>query len=171
MVLIDVRIGLCGLISRALVCQAWTPTGLSGNRIPTLTTTYSVLYSLTPLYISISEAILLSTIRNSWVALYPDVPIAEAGYSKSTMNRGDEIDQSGPNAPLLASDHAIPHHEGDHDHNDLEVTDPGHTYSGGRFIWALTCSAGISGLLFGYEYVIENSSIRRFYEKEKGQTY
>lgn len=26
-------------------------------------------------------------------------------------------------------------------------------YTGGRFIWALTFSAGVSGLLFGYEYV------------------
>lgn len=124
-------------------------------------------YALAPLYISIPEAILLSILRNPWVALYPDVPIAEARYSKSTMNRGDEVDQSGPNAPLL-SDHATHHHESDHDHNDLEVTDPRHTYSGGRFIWALTCSAGISGLLFGYEYVQRaSSSIRRIYKRKK----
>ena len=87
------------------------------------------------------------------------------------MNRGDEVDhQSGPNAPLLASDQVIPHHESDPEHNDLEVTDLGHTYSGGRFIWALTCSAGISGLLFGYEYVHASSSIRRLYERER-RTY
>lgn len=62
--------------------------------------------------------------------------------------------QSGPNAPLLASQPETDRDYDDHDLNyeqqpiDLE---PG--YSGGWFIWALTFSAGISGLLFGYEYV------------------
>lgn len=147
------RIGHCDLQgwSRAKPGCQLVYLEIESRRLVT-STTYSVC-SLTPLYVSIPEATLFYTIRSQWVILYPDVPIAEAGYSKSTMNRGDEIDQSGPNAPLLPSDHAITHHEGDHDHNDPEATDPGHTYSGGRFIWALTCSAGISGLLFGYEYV------------------
>lgn len=70
------------------------------------------------------------------------------------MNRGDEIDQSGSNAPLLARDQAVSQRErNEHDQGDYEIIDPELEYSGGWFIWALTFSAGISGLLFGYEYV------------------
>lgn len=70
------------------------------------------------------------------------------------MSRGDEHERTGPNAPLLASDGAEHLHEGDYDSpNSSEIIDPGLEYSGGWFIWALTFSAGISGLLFGYEYV------------------
>ena len=64
------------------------------------------------------------------------------------MTDADEQDLSSPNAPLLTSSHASTGHD-DHDErltSELE-------YSGGWFIWALTFSAGISGLLFGYEYV------------------
>lgn len=56
-----------------------------------------------------------------------------------------EQDPSGPSAPLLAS-------SPDHD-TEQETLAPELQYSGGWFIWALTFSAGISGLLFGYEYV------------------
>ena len=38
--------------------------------------------------------------------------------------------------------------------------------SGGWFVWALTFSAGISGLLFGYEYVYCSFSARPFFEVE-----
>lgn len=70
------------------------------------------------------------------------------------MNRGDEIDQSGLNAPLLPPDQAVSQHErNEHDHSDYAIIYPKLEYSGGWFIWALTLSAGISGLLFGYEYV------------------
>lgn len=59
-----------------------------------------------------------------------------------------EQDQAGPNAPLLASSHT------DLDTNDHDESLASELeYSGGWFIWALTFSAGISGLLFGYEYV------------------
>lgn len=51
---------------------------------------------------------------------------------------------SGPNAPLLP-----PVDEQDND-EDIVASELG--YDGGRFIWVLTFSAGISGLLFGYEY-------------------
>lgn len=70
------------------------------------------------------------------------------------MSRGAEHDQAGPSAPLLSSDAAGElHHEGDHDdHYSRAIIDPGINSSGGWFIWALTFSAGISGLLFGYEY-------------------
>lgn len=68
------------------------------------------------------------------------------------MSRGDEADRSDPNAPLLASDRAISPDNGDRDarasRSQIDID-----YSGGWFIWALTFSAGISGLLFGYEYV------------------
>jgi hypothetical protein len=58
----------------------------------------------------------------------------------------EESEQSGPHAPLLASADTSP------DHDD-EVLASELNYSGGWFIWILTFSAGISGLLFGYEYV------------------
>lgn len=62
----------------------------------------------------------------------------------------EEQDQSGPHAPLLAPSHTSP----DHDDNDPDESLASELeYSGGWFIWALTFSAGISGLLFGYEYV------------------
>lgn len=68
------------------------------------------------------------------------------------MSRGVEHDQTGPSAPLLASDAVVGlHHESDHDHYEPEIIDPGINSPGGWFIWALTFSAGISGLLFGYE--------------------
>jgi SP family myo-inositol transporter-like MFS transporter 13 len=65
------------------------------------------------------------------------------------MSGADEQDQSGPHAPLLASSRPSS------DHDDLEHEESLASeleYSGGWFIWALTFSAGISGLLFGYEY-------------------
>lgn len=65
------------------------------------------------------------------------------------MTGADEQDQSGPHAPLLASSHAYSDHDGnDHDESLASELE----YSGGWFIWMLTFSAGISGLLFGYEY-------------------
>jgi SP family myo-inositol transporter-like MFS transporter 13 len=69
------------------------------------------------------------------------------------MSSREEADQAGPNAPLLTpTDH-------DHDHDGDLSPDPADNvdlapeleYAGGWFIWILTISAGISGLLFGYE--------------------
>lgn len=64
-----------------------------------------------------------------------------------TRHENDTLD---PNAPLLNLDrhniHNLPDNEEDR-HIERESN-----YSGTRFIWALTFSAGISGLLFGYEY-------------------
>lgn len=68
------------------------------------------------------------------------------------MNPGDENDQSASNAPLLPSDHTAHHSSHDLNISDANV-DFERGYSGGWFIWVLTFSAGISGLLFGYEYV------------------
>lgn len=65
------------------------------------------------------------------------------------MTGADEHDQSGPHAPLLASSHASSDHD-DNEHDESLASEL--EYSGGWFIWALTFSAGISGLLFGYEY-------------------
>lgn len=62
------------------------------------------------------------------------------------MASGDEQDLAGPDAPLLAITDGSP----SHNHDD-EIAASELTYSGGWFIWALTFSAGISGLLFGYE--------------------
>ncbi|OQE36296.1 hypothetical protein PENCOP_c012G01365 [Penicillium coprophilum] len=72
------------------------------------------------------------------------------------MTGADEQDQQGPNAPLLPSSHTSPDpDDNDHDEslaNELE-------YSGGWFIWALTFSAGISGLLFGYDTGVISSTL------------
>lgn len=67
------------------------------------------------------------------------------------MSYGYENGPSGPSAPLLTPEPATTDESNNHANNDsvskkLESTD-----SGGWFIWALTFSAGISGLLFGYE--------------------
>jgi hypothetical protein len=68
----------------------------------------------------------------------------------------EEADQSGPHAPLLAPTDASP----DYDHEaDDGVPASELQYSGGWFIWSLTFSAGISGLLFGYEYANSFHSI------------
>ena len=73
----------------------------------------------------------------------------DTGKELENMTGADEQDLSGPNAPLLASSLTSPDHE-DNDHDERLSTEL--EYSGGWFIWALTFSAGISGLLFGYEY-------------------
>lgn len=79
-----------------------------------------------------------------------DIPMSVDGISGTElqdMMQRDETDH----APLLAATDASP------DYDD-EAGDDGPAselkYSGGWFIWSLTFSAGISGLLFGYEYVL-----------------
>ncbi|KAJ5810930.1 hypothetical protein N7447_010446 [Penicillium robsamsonii] len=71
------------------------------------------------------------------------------------MSGTDEQDQSGPHAPLLASTHASSDHDNDHDESLASEL----KYSGGWFIWALTFSAGISGLLFGYDTGVISSTL------------
>ena len=63
------------------------------------------------------------------------------------MNRRDENEPSDPNAPLLPS---VPLVDCEPQHDDGNVNTE---QTSGWFIYALTFSAGISGLLFGYEYV------------------
>lgn len=60
-----------------------------------------------------------------------------------------ENDPSDANAPLLSNEAITnyPHENVD----DTPIEDLESGYSGGWFIWTLTFSAGISGLLFGYE--------------------
>lgn len=60
--------------------------------------------------------------------------------------------------PLLGNDGDNP--------SDVLQESPGVSAEGlgGLFIWALTFSAGISGLLFGYEYDISGNSPMRFVE-------
>lgn len=60
------------------------------------------------------------------------------------MSLNDEPDQLGAHAPLLTPTETP-------DDDDEALTSE-LQYSGGWFIWILTFSAGISGLLFGYEY-------------------
>ncbi|KAJ5963366.1 uncharacterized protein N7479_003242 [Penicillium vulpinum] len=72
------------------------------------------------------------------------------------MTGADEQDQSGPHAPLLASSHASSDHDGN-DHEESLASEL--EYSGGWFIWALTFSAGISGLLFGYDTGVISSTL------------
>jgi SP family myo-inositol transporter-like MFS transporter 13 len=64
------------------------------------------------------------------------------------MTGTDEQGLSGANSPLLAPSDSSPDYGGNSDENLTSELQ----YSGGWFIWALTFSAGISGLLFGYEY-------------------
>ncbi|KAJ5502041.1 Major facilitator superfamily domain general substrate transporter [Penicillium fimorum] len=68
----------------------------------------------------------------------------------------DDQDQSGPQAPLLASTHASSDHD-DNGHDESLASEL--EYSGGWFIWALTFSAGISGLLFGYDTGVISSTL------------
>ncbi|KAE8132296.1 general substrate transporter [Aspergillus pseudotamarii] len=72
----------------------------------------------------------------------------------STRHENDTLD---PNAPLLNLDghttHNLPDNEEDR-HIDRESN-----YSGTRFIWALTFSAGLSGLLFGYDTGVISSTL------------
>lgn len=68
-----------------------------------------------------------------------------------TMNPGDENGQSSSSAPLLYADHVV--HCSSHEHSSDRSLDVERESSGGWFVWVLTLSAGISGLLFGYEYV------------------
>lgn len=56
-------------------------------------------------------------------------------------------DLSDSDAPLLAPVDVSPNHGTNGDIVTSELS-----YAGGWFIWILTFSAGISGLLFGYEY-------------------
>ena len=61
----------------------------------------------------------------------------------------EEPDQASPNAPLLSPTNPD-HGDLSPDPADVDLT-PELEYAGGWFIWILTVSAGISGLLFGYE--------------------
>ncbi|CAP85342.1 Myo-inositol transporter [Penicillium chrysogenum] len=72
------------------------------------------------------------------------------------MSGADEQDQSGPHAPLLASSRPSSDHD-DNEHDESLASEL--EYSGGWFIWALTFSAGISGLLFGYDTGVISSTL------------
>ena len=86
----------------------------------------------------------------------PQMPVDGApadgilGTELQDMALGEEPDYSGPHAPLLAPADTSP------DYNEADDAVPASElqYSGGWFIWSLTFSAGISGLLFGYEYAL-----------------
>ncbi|KAL2863055.1 putative MFS myo-inositol transporter [Aspergillus lucknowensis] len=67
------------------------------------------------------------------------------------MSSRDDTDGSAPHAPLLAVSSAR--------HHDDQVGQMNTEYSSGRFIWSLTFSAGISGLLFGYDTGVISSTL------------
>ncbi|KAJ5542023.1 hypothetical protein N7461_008026 [Penicillium sp. DV-2018c] len=74
------------------------------------------------------------------------------------MPGADEGDPSGPRAPLLAPSRTSDHgNDRDNDHDESLASEL--EYSGGWFIWALTFSAGISGLLFGYDTGVISSTL------------
>lgn len=65
------------------------------------------------------------------------------------MLSNEESVVSGPHARLL------PHPDfADDESSTSELSSAESSYTGGWFIWILTFSAGISGLLFGYEYAV-----------------
>ncbi|KAJ6024441.1 Myo-inositol transporter 1 [Penicillium herquei] len=70
------------------------------------------------------------------------------------MNSREYSDPSGPSAPLLTTDDASPELR-----NDEDEAPPQFTYTEGWFIWVLTFSAGISGLLFGYDTGVISSTL------------
>jgi SP family myo-inositol transporter-like MFS transporter 13 len=58
--------------------------------------------------------------------------------------------------PLISHDREYPGHERrseDDARDEEEDVDESTLIAPGRFIWGLTVCAGVSGLLFGYEYV------------------
>ncbi|PLB54330.1 general substrate transporter [Aspergillus steynii IBT 23096] len=81
-----------------------------------------------------------------------DVPIQEEELQAMTEN-----DPSDANAPLLSND-AVANHPHEND-DDIPIQDLESGYSGGWFIWILTFSAGISGLLFGYDTGVISSTL------------
>ncbi|RAL05699.1 MFS myo-inositol transporter [Aspergillus ibericus CBS 121593] len=69
------------------------------------------------------------------------------------MKHRDENEPSDPNAPLLPSEPLIDH-EPQHDDGNIDSNQ-----TNGWFIYALTFSAGISGLLFGYDTGVISSTL------------
>lgn len=68
------------------------------------------------------------------------------------MTRDEDHGSYRVNAPLIrpdAADTFSQRREVNGDHSE----DPSSSDSGSIFVWALTLSASISGILFGYEYV------------------
>ncbi|QRD86105.1 sugar and other transporter-domain-containing protein [Aspergillus flavus] len=71
-----------------------------------------------------------------------------------TRHENDTLD---PNAPLLILDgHTT--HDPQNNEEDRHI-DSESNYSGTQFIWALTFSAGLSGLLFGYDTGVISSTL------------
>ncbi|KAJ5099257.1 hypothetical protein N7532_006258 [Penicillium argentinense] len=70
------------------------------------------------------------------------------------MAARDEPDHAGPNAPLLTQTDTSPDPANGNDGLAPELQ-----YAGGWFIWILTFSAGISGLLFGYDTGVISSTL------------
>ncbi|KAL4921090.1 general substrate transporter [Aspergillus aurantiobrunneus] len=71
------------------------------------------------------------------------------------MSSRDEFDSSAPHAPLLVPETSSTQHD---DASADQLPKPSE-HSSGRFIWYLTFSAGISGLLFGYDTGVISSTL------------
>lgn len=83
------------------------------------------------------------------------------------MSLSSEIGDSGSQAPLLAETDAYPDNDPEAAPSDDGQSMSDSQYSGGWFIWSLTFSAGLSGLLFGYEWVDDVLLLRY----RSGKTY
>ncbi|KAL3456805.1 general substrate transporter [Aspergillus heterothallicus] len=69
------------------------------------------------------------------------------------MSSRDGSDNSAPNAPLLAVESSARRRD------DQATLERSIQHSSGQFIWSLTFSAGISGLLFGYDTGVISSTL------------
>ncbi|EPS34099.1 hypothetical protein PDE_09061 [Penicillium oxalicum 114-2] len=75
------------------------------------------------------------------------------------MSLSSEIGDSGSQAPLLAETDAYPDNDPEAAPSDDGQSMSDSQYSGGWFIWSLTFSAGLSGLLFGYDTGVISSTL------------
>ncbi|RAH41490.1 putative MFS myo-inositol transporter [Aspergillus brunneoviolaceus CBS 621.78] len=74
------------------------------------------------------------------------------------MSRRDENEVADSSAPLL-SQPSLANRASQRDDGDARVPRPSLTLTGDFFIWSLTFSAGISGLLFGYDTGVISSTL------------
>ncbi|PYI30472.1 putative MFS myo-inositol transporter [Aspergillus indologenus CBS 114.80] len=75
------------------------------------------------------------------------------------MSRRDENEVSDSSAPLLSPPASLANRASQGDDGDTRVSRFSLTLTGDLFIWSLTFSAGISGLLFGYDTGVISSTL------------
>ncbi|KKK23428.1 hypothetical protein ARAM_004479 [Aspergillus rambellii] len=93
-------------------------------------------------------------------------------HTPDAMNASDETGLS-PNAPLLTSETSAALRTSDDvdETDDERVPKLGSGSSSGWFIWSLTFSAGISGLLFGYDTGVISSTLLGYVLYESVRAY